>query len=604
MKKILIALIVLLIVVVAGLAIFVLTFDINRYNKEICYEISKAVGNKVEIGRLSLGWKGRINLSVENFQIIVEKDGEKTPELSFERGDMALELLPLLQKQLKISSIFVSRPKLHLVKSKEGAIEVRGYNAKPEAPAVSAAGAAAPIAVNFSISSIVIRDGAIRFEDCMTEPPAEILIDSLDADINNVSLVTPVQFAVKMSLLGQRQNANISGTAGGFTVAPMYVKNLIADIDIGAIDHIKLIRAFPAVKSIGITKDIAGILKAKVHTLELVDGKISKLSSDIEFTGGKISLAQLKAPVENIDLSASAEGDKLSVKSFSAGLANATLKSSGTITNIFAEPRSDLSIAAQIPSARQFISSVAGGRQYLDGKIAFGFDGSMSGASWDAISKTLSGTGKLSIDNGVLLDANVLKQTLQPLYMFPGLIDSLGGYIPAKLKDALGQEYTLLAPINQAFTVENGVVALPDMKVKTDFADISAAADLTLQGDLTGNGIIIFTPELSDAMIKTFPQMQYLANQQKMIEFPIEFKASGGRFSVMPDLQYIGTKVAIQKGQEMMTKLLKKATEPKTQSGTAVNSGQSQGASKLDSFIANIKTIAAEAQKSSGGTSQ
>lgn len=557
MKKFIIVFLIVVVVVIAALAVFIATFNIDRYNKVIASQVEALVGNPVEIGRLSLQWKGKVLLGVENFQVLAEENGRKNPELSFEHADMALELFPLLSKQFKVSSISVSGPKIHLVRAKDGAIEVRGY--KPKAVNEAAKKAAIPAALNFSIRSITVRNGALRFEDFAGEAPANIVIDSFDADIKNVSLLTPVDIAVKMALLSAKQNVSISGTAGPFTSGSLNIKDLNADMDLGAIDHAKLMQALPAAQKMGIKEGLGGLIKAKIQKLQLDGNKIANLSADITCTDGRISLAQLKAPVERMNFSASVENDKMSIKSLSAALANATLKGSGDIVNLYAQPVSTLHLEAEVASVKQFLSLLAESKQGLDGKVALSFDGSMSGASWDVISQTLSGKGKFALDNGVLTDTNLLAQSLEKLSMFPGLVDKVKGFLPESLKESLGRPYTLLKPISQQFTVKDGIAAFNDLKINTDFGDLNGTANLSLKGELSGGGTMSFSPELSGAMIKAASPMSYLADQQNIIAFPVTFKISSAGTSIMPDLKYIATKALTQKGGEIVNELLNKA---------------------------------------------
>jgi Uncharacterized protein involved in outer membrane biogenesis len=600
MKKVLVILLVLIIMLITAIAVFLATFDANRYNNAIASKVGSVVGNPVEIGRISLKWDRRLLLGVENFKIFEEKDGVKTPGLSFERGDMALELLPLLNMQLKVSSVSISGLSIHIVRAKDGVIKVRGYDPKTtagsDAVKSSTGLAAAPAVVNFNIGSITVKNSAVRFQDFMMEPEADISIDAIEADIRDVSLNGPVQFDVKMALFSSKQNVTISGAAGGFVAGPMYIKDMDTRLDLSAVDRTKLLKAVPAMLNTPIQEGPSGLLKASVSEIRIANGKIEKFSAGIELNDGRVLLSTLKVPVENIRLSASALDDKISVKSFSASLANATLKSSADIVDLFKEPKTSLHLDADIPEVKPFFSSVVGGKQYIDGKITLSFDGMMSGASQEAILKTLSGKGIFALDNGAVLDMNLLKQSLGAIAIFPGLTDTVSPFLPANIKDMMDQEYTLLKPVRQSIAIKDGIVDLPDLMLETDFADVSGAASLTLRGELTGNGVIRFSQEVSDGIIKAVAQMRYLADEKNIIEFPITFKASGGGASVMPDLQYIGKKVAMQKGQEIVADILKKATKSKAPAQSGTVSSDEKNVSDFGNILDSVKAMARQEQ--------
>jgi len=602
MKKIFIVIFIILIALVLWAAIFIATFDINKYNKALASQIETAVGNPVDIGHISLQWSGKLALNVEKFNISVQEGGVKVPQISFDRADMALELMPLLKKQVKISSITIDKLSMHIIRSKDGTVQVNGYSPKTEAKPAPQAAKEPPADISFNVDAISIKDSSVRFQDFAADPATDIVIQDIDADFKNVSMDGPVDFIVKMAALASKQNISISGTAGGFQKAPMYIKNLNVDTDLASIDHAKLIKAVPSVEKLGIGKDLAGALNVKVNELKLVNNKIENVSADVTFSNGKVSVSQLKVPVENINLSAIAEGNKISVKSFQADISNAALKSSADIQDIYGAPKTSAHIGADVPEVKKFCAALMGGKQYLDGKISLTFDGTMTGATQDEILKTLSGSGVFTLDNGVLLDTNIIRQSLGALSMFPGLTESLRSYIPAQIKESLDRDYTLLKPMRQQFTIKDGVVALSDLNVGTDVAVIKASANMTLNGELSGSGYIGFTPALSESITKAVPQMSYLADSSKVISFPINFKASGAGVSVAPDLEYVGKKVLVQKGQEVINDLLKKVGEKTSEqpAGTAAAATTDQSktsGSNFDSLLSKIKTLTAEQEQ-------
>lgn len=564
MKKVVVIVLVLLAVAVAAVAVFLATFDLNRYTKALSSRIEAVVGNPVELGRLSLAWKGAIVLEVDTFRILSREGAAGQAAFSFDRASMVVDPAALLKKQLKISSLTVTGPRIHVVRAKDGAISVRGYSPKGPSPAAAPPPAAsAAAAIDFTVSSVAIRDGILRFQDLSGQQPVDITIDAIDADIKDISLTTPMRFAVKMALLAARQNVDVSGVAGGFAAGPLYVKDLDARLDLASLDYGKLVRAVPAVRALGISEGLKGLLTAKVNELRIAGGKVEKAAAEITLTGGRVPLAQLKVPVDTIALSASLADDTLSVGSFSARLANATLKSSANVTGLFAVPQTTLRLEAEIPRVKDFAVSLLGGRQYLDGAVALQIDAAMSGASQESIVRTLSGRGTFTLNDGVLVDANFIAEALGALSLFPGLNEKIKAYLPPATIDILSRPYTALKPVRQSIVIRDGAVTLPDITVGMDLATVRGAARMSLAGELAGSGVIELSPVLSEGIVKAVPAMKYLAGPRDTIEFPVAFKADRGGFAVMPDLQYVATRAAMKKGEELMSDLLQKAMKPK-----------------------------------------
>jgi len=609
MKKTILIFLIVIILVIAGVAVFIATFDINKYNKPIADRVSEMVGNPVEIGKLSLRWQGRLLLGADKFQIFSEKNGVRTAVLSFDKADLALDVMPLLERKIAVSSVSVTSPRITVLRTKDGKIEVYGYDpaSSPSATKTNAApSVAAGPALALNVDSIMVRDGMVRFIDLAEAAPLDIVLDKIDADIKNVSLTSPVKFDVKAAFCSEKQNAEVSGTAGGFVKSPVFVKDLDMSIDLGKVDFETLKKYVPAIQKTGLKSGPKGVLKAKVKNLEMSDNKIDKLLADLSFTEGALSLTQINIPIENIMLSVTAENEKVTISNFSAKMANSTLKSSGVINNIYGEPMSDLSVNADVPGVKAFTALIAGGKQFIDGNLSFSYDGNMNGTSWERISKTLSGSGTFALEKGVLVETNLLKQSLGALEMFPGILEKVNSYLPASLKESMGKDYTVLKPIRQSFTIKNGTVSLPAFSCDTDFAGITGSADLTLSGAISGKGSIVFTEEMSNAMIKAVPEIAALADGKK-ITFPVTFKGQGSDISVMPDIKYIAGKTVMKKGQEMLSDLLKKtssagekqAASGATSSGTSTTAASVAGtSSSLNTFMDKLKSMAKDAQKS------
>jgi len=573
MKKALVITAILVVLALAALAVFILTFDINRYKDALASQLESVTGNPVEIGGLSLSWKGQIVMGVDTFRIYDRQTRETL--LSFEAANATVQLMPLLQKRFEISSISLTRPALHIIRTKDGRIEVLGYTPKPKtadeqgtaARAAKQAAVAGPALV-LDIAAFDIRQGTLRFQDMMIDPPSDVTVQMVDASVKNISLTRPVSFDARMALAGTQQNISVSGTAGGFSIHQPFLKDFNGRFDLGTIGYGELIRALPQLRAAGVREGVKGVLTLKVRDLAFVDNKVSRLSADAVFADGRLALAQLRAPLENMNLTASVEGDTVTVKSFSGTLANADMKGSGRIDGIFSAPRTTLRTVMEIRGLKVFLATIAASDQTIDGDLKITFDGTAAGSAWEEISRTLAGTGTLTLDKGVVVDSNMMRQALGSLTLFPGLADAVQSAAP-ELQQPMNQNYTLLRSFSQSYRVEGSYIILPELYIATDFFDLRGTAKVSFAGDLSGSGIIRFAPQISGRMIAILPQMQYLADGQGLVGFPIAFKGGAGGFKVIPDMNYIAQKVAVQTAQDALVDLLTKSGGKKDTAGAA-----------------------------------
>lgn len=595
MKKIIIILSVLVIICVAGLAIFVATFDINAHRDSIAGSVSDIIGNTVEIDHLSLAWRGQVVMGADGFRVLA-KDGAVA--MSVDHADAALEVMPLLQRRVKISSIAVFRPKISIVREKSGSMRISGIDIKQPATQTGQAAAGQPAlpVSDLKIKSIKIREGAVDILDLAADPASEISIKELNADINNVSMNGPVDFSISGALAGDSRNFEIQGRSGGFMTGDIYVKDLAARLDLNSLSKDAFFKAFPSLSSAGLNQPPAGELKAAVKELNLSAGKPPNISADADFTGGRLLVRQIPAPIEDIAASLSMEGETLSIKSFSARLANGTVFAKARADNVFTVPETTLESTIKVKGLSAFIQSVTGTKQNIDGNLELSFEGSMTGAVQLEIQNSLSGKGALSLEEGVIVDTNIIADSLGAMTLFPGLLDSLYGLVPPEVKRSFGERYTVLKPMSRSFTVEKGYIVVPDLVFETDLGDMRGTGTMSFTGDLTMKGFVELSESISRAIEKAVSQMQSLRNSRKRIEFPVTVKSGSDGFRVIPDLKYIATKVAFQKGEEMVSGFLDKASGQTQTTPSGQAAGEQGQPSALNDMMKNIKSLASGSQ--------
>jgi hypothetical protein len=194
--------------------------------------------------------------------------------------------------------------------------------------------------------------------------------------------------------------------------------------------------------------------------------------------------------------------------------------------------------------------------------MSLSFDGAMTGRSWPEISRTLTGGGEFYLDRGMMTNTNVLNQTLGSLTLFPGLPNMVREYVPAPIQQSFGNNDTVIEPLRQSYTIEGGYVMIPNLNLRTDTFDLRGEAKSSLTGDVSGSGIMRFAQSVSAAMVKAVPEMKYITNDQGMVEFPMAFKGGENGFKVIPDLKYVGQKIALQKAGDVVAGFIQNASKP------------------------------------------
>jgi len=137
MRKIGIALIVIVVLLVAAALIVPRLIDINHYHGQIQAELQKRLGRTVTLGEMHL------SLFPPSFQVqnpVIGEDprfsfNQNRPFATAEKLAVSVKLLPLLHKDLEVKSLELDRPHIELVRDQQGAwnFATLGQEPKPSA---------------------------------------------------------------------------------------------------------------------------------------------------------------------------------------------------------------------------------------------------------------------------------------------------------------------------------------------------------------------------------------------------------------------------------------------------------------------------------------
>src|SRR6185437_14463631 len=152
MRKLGIALVVIVVLLVAVVLIVPRLIDVNHYHGQIQAELQKRLGRTVTLGEMHL------SLFPPSFQVqnpVIGEDprfsfNQNRPFAAAEKLAVSVELMPLLHKDLEVKSLELIRPHIELVRDQQGAwnFATLGQEPKPAAaptaPATTAKKGPAP----------------------------------------------------------------------------------------------------------------------------------------------------------------------------------------------------------------------------------------------------------------------------------------------------------------------------------------------------------------------------------------------------------------------------------------------------------------------------
>jgi hypothetical protein len=107
MKKILIIIASILILLLTAVALFIITFDANRYKGALITKLEESMGKDVRIGNISLSFLSGLGIEARDVAV---KDKDKTWDnalLKAKSFKISVGILPLLKKEIQIQRLFV-----------------------------------------------------------------------------------------------------------------------------------------------------------------------------------------------------------------------------------------------------------------------------------------------------------------------------------------------------------------------------------------------------------------------------------------------------------------------------------------------------------------
>jgi AsmA protein len=172
-----------IILAVAAAAIFVATFDANRYKPEIERMVLDRTGRVLTIdGDIELTLFPKLGAQLGHITLS-DKD-PKAPFLTIESSAVSVALMPLISRQVLIDGISIHGLDLSVTRNRGGAFNFEDLLAPATdaaaAPAAATSDTATP-ALMIDISSIEISRATVRYRD---------LLNELDVDLSDLQLKT------------------------------------------------------------------------------------------------------------------------------------------------------------------------------------------------------------------------------------------------------------------------------------------------------------------------------------------------------------------------------------------------------------------------------
>ena len=578
-------------VLIVGVTVFLATFDVDRYRPLLVTQLESALGKPVHLERLSLGWRGGIAVELQGLAVYPDASKQGEPAAAIERVIAVVRLLPLLRREVRVASVVVQRPTIRVRREPSGAVNVVGL-AVVGAPAAASGKSAniggSPVALD--ISALCIEDGTIHVTDAMANPPLAIQLRNVDVVLKNTPPMGGVFYVdIRVAAFSKTQNLTLKGRLRlPARDHPGELEDVKAETDLGRLDLQELAQAFPAAKALGpqaglvpppapspkggsATADrptgpaagggMAGRVIVTVDRAVLDPKVLTRLAARVQVSQGRVVTTQLGSPIEEVTVDIVAAKDRIDLKQASARIAGGGLTVVGTIESLDTTPASSFKVRLERWALDSLFARVGPDEPQLRGRLDADFEGRAQGLAWPQISRTLTGQGRVNVQEARIERLNILREVFQRLSILPGLMQSLQAKLPASYQAKLTARDTVLEPIDLAVTARDGALAFARLQLATDSFQLEGAGRLGLDGVLSCPSLLHVDPELSAAIIRSVAELAPLADAQGRLELPVVIQGTLPRVVVLPDVQYVASRVVATKAQELLGGLLERALE-------------------------------------------
>ena len=193
MKKILIALGIFIALVVIIAATLPYVIDINDIVAGQIPKIEAQLHRHIRIGHVRLTILTGLGAEISDIAVSNAPDFQENDFLSIDSLKVRVQVLPLLKKEVLISSILIDKPAVLIERNDRGVFNFSdlGATEKSEKQPVGETAAEAPLKSlqNITVSSIALQDGGITFIDAAGGgSPREIRLEKLHLEMKAVSL--------------------------------------------------------------------------------------------------------------------------------------------------------------------------------------------------------------------------------------------------------------------------------------------------------------------------------------------------------------------------------------------------------------------------------
>ena len=345
-KKLGIALLVVLVLLVAAALIVPQLIDVNKYHDQIVAQLQEKLGRQVSLGNMGLSLFPP-SFKVEN-AVISEDSRLKTehPFADVHKLSVSVEFWPLLSKNVKVKSLYLDRPLIELVKDAQGTWNFASLGSASAKP--SPKEPADKSSAQLSFANLEISDGQVAITD-LQKHESRAVYDHIDLLISGFAPDKQFTLKAEVHLPGEgKQVLSLSGDAGPISQSDMLQTRFDGQLKLDqvSISGVQKFLNLPALA--GTEALISGDAKIKN-----ADGKLAS-SGNLRMENTRIRNVNVGYPIAlDYDLTDDLKNEELLVRKGELKLGPTPITLAGTLNLKPTPAQADLKVTASNASIEE-----------------------------------------------------------------------------------------------------------------------------------------------------------------------------------------------------------------------------------------------------------
>lgn len=545
--------------------VFIQTFDINRFREQFADDLGAALEREVTLGKLALSANvvNGITLQVQGITVADDPYFSKGAFFSAEHLQMELDPLAFFQRrEIVFKSARIRKPQLSLIRNSAGVLNLPGPSGEKTA-ASSAPKKGASNLPKLLMRSAVIEDGTFAWTDHAAAPAMAVVVSRLNLGVENFSLSDAFDFHIDGAVFSDQSNVRIKGKGQLDMVGMRFAA---ADVEMGTdfslLNVAAIKQAFPQLDGTGLGDSLEGRLGVLISQIVVGTQGLQSLSLDGEIQGGKATLKNLSVPIEDFKALFRLNEESLALTDASARLGTGVVQVRGKIDDYLNTQKYSLIVDVQkIPLENvlpPFHPEIT-----LAGLLNVKANIAGQGFQPDNMMSTLTGETRADVQQGRLLNVNILRMVLSRISLIPDLYVRIVEQLPEKYREHLERNDTLVEKMESDIILQSGTISVSRLDLVTEAFALSGRGSYDTHREMLDlRGTVYVSADLAEQMVGSVEELAPLQDDEGRLKVPLRrYEGKLSELTFMPDLEYLGKKIFVGKGKEELRKILDKALD-------------------------------------------